>query len=299
MLSSREEHMQDDLIDSVTDFLSLTENHATEKWTKKRLLALKSPDGSRFPDRADIDRILNTRWFRGQSRNHPLVPKVYRNKYDEQEMLLQVRRQAALMPEAPTERETVYWYFTLQHHGFPTRLLDWTESALVALFFAVEKWAEYSQQKRKMSPIVWMINPFALNWALRKSSIIPGTGGDEGIYDGAGEVHMGVGSSDIEAAWSGAKAEKLPLAIASTYVHVRMQVQSSRFTVHGHSRTDLRKLFVKSRLLDTGFVKPFRIDPRVAQELFHKLQKIGISRSMLFPGLDSISRQFDESYRLK
>ena len=286
------------MIDTVTDYLNLAEAHANSQWTKRKLLLLMAPDGSRFPKRPDMDRILSTRWFRGQSRDHPLVPKVYRNKYDEQEMLIQIRRQAALMPEVPRESENVHWYFALQHHGFPTRLLDWTESALVALFFAVEKWAEYSQQKRKMSPVVWMINPFALNWVLRKTSIIPGTAVDEVVYDGAGKVLVGIGRSDIEAAWTGVRAEKLPLAIASTYVHVRMQVQSSRFTVHGASRTDLRRLFAKTGLLQSGFAKMIKIDPDAAEDLYLKLQEIGVSRAMLFPGLDSISRQFDETYRL-
>src|SRR5208337_1741833 len=48
-------------------------------------------------------------------------------------------------------------YFLMRHYGAPTRLLDWTESVLIAAYFAV------ACQQRGRSAAIWMLDPYTLN----------------------------------------------------------------------------------------------------------------------------------------
>ncbi|NRB63189.1 MAG: FRG domain-containing protein [Saprospiraceae bacterium] len=84
-------------------------------------------------------------WYRGHSKkSYKLIPTVFRplNKegtqfYDESKLLAEfVRRH----PEAMRDHSSTIELLTYaQHYGLPTRLLDWTQNLLVAIFFCCKE----------------------------------------------------------------------------------------------------------------------------------------------------------------
>ena len=81
--------------------------------------------------------------FRGHSNKaHALVPSVGRaarqnhTQYEKSLFNMFRREVREYMDPLPSDWE---WLVLAQHHGLPTRLLDWSTNPLVALYFAVEK----------------------------------------------------------------------------------------------------------------------------------------------------------------
>jgi len=88
----------------------------------------------------------NTEWL--------LQPSVFREGrvgIRNRETLHQWKRMAARFA-TPAPRNDVEWLVLAQHYGVPTMLLDWTESPLIALFFAC-----YGQDDKEKDGCVWQV----------------------------------------------------------------------------------------------------------------------------------------------
>jgi hypothetical protein len=105
-------------------------------------------------------------WFRGHEKlNYQLLPSILREAVEAtsshvDEVSLTRHFKATNADAAALDAPDFEWLVTMQHYLAPTRLLDWTENFLVALYFAVRNPALDGQE----DSAVWLLNARRLNY---------------------------------------------------------------------------------------------------------------------------------------
>lgn len=220
-------------------------------------------------------------WFRGQRlAAWRLVPGLYRHDLagDEADMRMEFRRRAVQLIPGHMPTDDWQWYFLMQHHGAPTRLLDWTDSALLALFFAVNSNLA-SRPDVEGDAAVWMLDPWALNGAVL---------GDHRVYDTswneAGSYLPVLPSVDVQ--------PSLPIAVDPPHFTTRVAVQRSHFTVFGSDADGLTRVATRN----TRMLAKITIPRRAVAQIRVDLGTCGIRDTSVFPDLEGLSRELVRLY---
>lgn len=165
------------------------------------------------------------------------------------------------LPRPPSFDEALKWVQLAQHYGVPTRLLDWTESPTVALFFAC--------QNETCDGVVFMMNPVDLNRAsFPKEPRILDAHADAKII--ARYLSL-TGNAD-------SKPKRKSVAINPVWNSERIMAQKGMFTLHGTS-FDLDNQQAPS-LVAVPILKEAKAT------LQQDLERIGVEEMTLFPELE-------------
>lgn len=233
-------------------------------------------------------------FFRGEPRafdkpgEKPLNPKAFRIKSERRIFLDFKQYLSAHELNYHPIRDRIKILTDMQHQTLATRLLDWSLSPLVALFFALGS-------EDKDDGFVFVLDPSAL----REISIPDPPKADE--HDINILMRALLSDRTVDEAIETLKMEfpviptiskaaiKKPFPFVAQYTNKRILAQQGVFTVHGD---DPKKAFVFER--EKSVIEKFKIPAQLKGELRKELALLRITSYTLFPDFHGMRESMDK-----
>lgn len=213
-------------------------------------------------------------WFRGVGRaSHNLVPSLYRRKtwsHVEEfnfrdDFRFRARQFLDGVGAIPATRWD--WYFLMRHYGLPTRLLDWSESAIVAMYFAV------NAKPSKENAAVWILDPWEINVQIARMEDVIFSGDYVEIQAYLPQDHQ-------------VRLPAPPIAIRAPHDTKRITAQKGYFTLHGSDRQGLDQYpQIAFSLLKIEVARA------AITTIRRQLAAVGITETTLFPELPTLAHE--------
>lgn len=218
-------------------------------------------------------------WYRGhRNETWRLEPSAFRTRQhrdSEKAMLNRFRQEAAAAGQQYAFDEWG-WVTFAQHHELPTRLLDWSQSPLVALFFACERGLGAGDSGVEFDGELLVVEPHDLNE-------------EAGDPDRAGHPRLLIDSdTTLRDYLPGQSAEpRKPRAVVAPMVFDRIRFQTGTFTVSQPPvDMDDDEPMRKARSLRT-----IRIPGAAKADLREQLEILGFNDVSIYRDLDRIARR--------
>ena len=246
------------------------------------------------PYRPDLERNRSLYVYRGMANaDFRMVTSLRRNCRElqrtlEPAILKNFAKYAVL--EDPTIAQSVWRQMFLgQHHGLPTRLLDWTQSALVALHFAVsEDNLEHMEQHDCM---VWRTDIKELHALLPPKY-------QQVMAENKAEVFsvdmLGRAAADI-AAYDRDMGGSAMVVLEPPSIDSRIVNQYSFFSVIPMDMEDVEGFLDRQTYNTVIYV----IDRDLRWRVRDMLDQLNMSERLVYPGLDGLSRWIARHYFVK
>jgi hypothetical protein len=219
-------------------------------------------------------------WFRGSTNvGHELVPSLGRPPFrlEQERALINAFKQNAVQFFEERPQSEWEWLFIARHHGVPTRLLDWTESPLIALYFATHSVDDPTRNDTKDGAL-WILLPVELN---RLASIAMFGKRDLPIFE-TDDEHL---HNYLPSVMASERTTRLTPAAGIAIRHSkRMQAQHSVFTVTHREQSPLEALGTGSH------IGRYVIPAHAKASIRRQLEALRIDRLTVFPELDNVAR---------
>lgn len=257
-------------------------------------------------------------WFRGEDAKYlssTLQPKLYRHLPSKLDIVSNSILKAELHMHSEFSRcgTQLYdhddvddwdWYFLMQHHGAPARLLDWSDGSLMGVHFAVRESKEDSKGAN-----VYVIDPYRLvneidklpeihqlksawksyrerqkkrdqTWPREWDNVyIPG------MHSLSNRIEQSTTPKDTKS--HKPKLPNAPMVLEFPQITRRVAAQRSRFMVYGSDKNWLTRWAQKdSSRIWCIFIPKSRI-PTIRVQL----RDAGVTESVIFPDLDGLGRE--------
>ena len=187
------------------------------------------------------------------------------------------------------------WLEIAQHFGVPTRLLDFTQNPLVALYFACE-------DTRDVDGSIWIINEASYNRIFfKKNNLI--------LSSESKWIISKIITDEIINAFviphNSQDCIQYPWIYKPDYREERMNMQSSIFMIWGAKRGELTS-FVENKNYMTienkaenegeGILCYIKIPSKYKEKILSQLNLCGVNQKFVYPGLDGVGRFINAKY---